>query len=188
MSCVWSSPGEDLARLGGGLQPRGRVHHGPGHQQLARGPDPGRGLTRLDPDADLERLGQARACARSAASGPRMASPARTARTASSSWTCGRPKTAMTASPMNFSGWPRSVMQLLGRGVVEHAQDLPGPFRVEPLREARRIDQVGEQHRDHLSLLGPERGRHGEPQFGQNRAPSGSGSPQTAQFIADKHR
>ncbi len=40
---------------------------------------------------------------------PRIASPARTARTASSSCVWGRPKTAMTASPMNFSGWPRSA-------------------------------------------------------------------------------
>ena len=40
---------------------------------------------------------------------PQMASPARTARTPSSSCTCGSPNTAITASPMNFSGVPRRV-------------------------------------------------------------------------------
>ena len=40
------------------------------------------------------------------ASAARMPSPARTARIASSSWTRGQPKTAKTASPMNFSRVP----------------------------------------------------------------------------------
>ncbi len=35
-----------------------------------------------------------------------MSAAARTARSASSSWTCGTPNTAMTASPMNFSTVP----------------------------------------------------------------------------------
>ena len=35
-----------------------------------------------------------------------ISSAARTARSASSSWTPGIPKTAMTASPMNFSTVP----------------------------------------------------------------------------------
>ncbi len=39
----------------------------------------------------------------------RMASAARTARSASSSCTWGSPNTAITASPMNFSGRPRSA-------------------------------------------------------------------------------
>ncbi len=39
----------------------------------------------------------------------RIASPARTARRASSSCTRGSPNTAITASPMNFSGRPRSA-------------------------------------------------------------------------------
>ncbi len=35
-----------------------------------------------------------------------MSAAARTARKASSSWTTGTPKTAITASPMNFSTVP----------------------------------------------------------------------------------
>ena len=35
-----------------------------------------------------------------------ISTPARTARRASSSWATGRPKTALTASPMNFSTLP----------------------------------------------------------------------------------
>ncbi len=38
----------------------------------------------------------------------RITTPALTARSASSSCACGRPNTAMTASPMNFSARPRS--------------------------------------------------------------------------------
>ena len=41
-----------------------------------------------------------------ASSAKRISLAARTARTASSSWTCGTPKTAMTASPMYFSTVP----------------------------------------------------------------------------------
>jgi len=42
----------------------------------------------------------------SASSASRMPAAARTARSASSSWTVGTPKTAITASPMNFSTVP----------------------------------------------------------------------------------
>src|SRR4029077_10018467 len=42
----------------------------------------------------------------SATSASRISPPARTARRASSSWTFGTPKTAITASPMNFSTVP----------------------------------------------------------------------------------
>ena len=41
-----------------------------------------------------------------ASSAARISLAARTARSASSSWTCGTPKTAITASPMNFSTAP----------------------------------------------------------------------------------
>ncbi len=42
----------------------------------------------------------------SSVSASTIRSPARTARSASSSWATGAPKTAMTASPMNFSTVP----------------------------------------------------------------------------------
>jgi len=47
-----------------------------------------------------------RACTRSSGSASRISSAARHARKASSSWTCGTPNTAITASPMNFSTVP----------------------------------------------------------------------------------
>ena len=47
-----------------------------------------------------------RACTPSSGSASRIATAARQARRASSSCTCGTPKTAITASPMNFSTVP----------------------------------------------------------------------------------
>ena len=47
-----------------------------------------------------------RACRPSSGSASRISTAARRARSASSSWTTGRPKTAITASPMNFSTVP----------------------------------------------------------------------------------
>ena len=47
-----------------------------------------------------------RTCRPSVATASRISIAARTARRASSSWTCGRPKTAIAASPMNFSTEP----------------------------------------------------------------------------------
>jgi hypothetical protein len=48
----------------------------------------------------------ARASSSSSATRSRIASPARTARSASSSCATGAPKTAITASPTNFSSVP----------------------------------------------------------------------------------
>ena len=55
-------------------------------------------LAGRDPDAELE-LPPRRAKSR-------IASAARTARSGSSSWAVGAPKSAITASPMNFSTVP----------------------------------------------------------------------------------
>ena len=72
----------------------------------------------------------------------------------------------MTASPMNFSGRPRRALQLLGGGVEEPAEHFARALRVEALAEPGGIDQVGEEHRDHLAFLGPQRGRHDGPAVG----------------------
>src|SRR5206468_12362576 len=47
-----------------------------------------------------------RACIESSSTASRIPRPARTARSASSSWACGMPNAAMTASPANFSTIP----------------------------------------------------------------------------------
>ncbi len=51
--------------------------------------------------------------------------------------------------------------QLLARGVEESAEDLAGPLGVQPLCQAGRVDQVREQDRHHLALLGPQGRGHG---------------------------
>ena len=47
-------------------------------------------------------------------------------------------------------------LQLAGRGVEEAAEHVAGALRVQPLGQAGRVHQVGEQDRDHLPLLRPE--------------------------------
>ena len=51
--------------------------------------------------------------------------------------------------------------QFLGGGVEEAAQQLASSFGVEALGQAGRIDQVGEEDRDHLSLLCLDQGTRG---------------------------
>ena len=51
--------------------------------------------------------------------------------------------------------------ELLGRRLEEQAEDLARAFGVQALGEAGGVDQVGEQDRDHLALLGAERGPDG---------------------------
>ena len=92
-----------------GLQARRGVHDLAGDEQLPGGSDARGRLARLDRRHGPRAARRGRATAGGDASGPGSRGPARTARTASSSWTCGRPNTAITASPMNFSGWPRSA-------------------------------------------------------------------------------
>ena len=91
---------EDLAGLGGLLEARGDVDRVSRRESLLGA---GHDLARVDPDAQTEAP-----CVIALELGvqgverPKLAA-ARTARKASSSCTCGTPKTAMTASPMNFS-------------------------------------------------------------------------------------
>ena len=77
----------------------------------------------------------------------RIASAARTARSGSSSCATGAPKTAITASPMNFSTVPpkRSSSARTPRVVAgEQRADVLG---VEPFGPRRQADQVGEERR-----------------------------------------
>ena len=85
---------QDLARLRRLLEPRGDVDGVPCREPL-RGA--GHHLAGVDADPPLDaELGER----------PRISAAARTARSASSSRTVGTPKTAITASPMNFSTVP----------------------------------------------------------------------------------
>ena len=53
------------------------------------------------------------------------------------------------------------VQQLVGRGIVEPAEHLAGALGVELLREPGGVDQVGEEHRHDLALVGREGARDG---------------------------
>ena len=89
----------------------------------------------------------------------RIASAARTARSASSSCACGTPKTARIASPMNFSVTPpcRSTSPLTSP--KSSRLENPQLLGIEPFAESRRAGEIGEQDRDDAPLLSdrPER-------------------------------
>ena len=76
-----------------------------------------------------------------------MSKAARTARRASSSWICGMPKTAITASPMNFSTVPswRSIATAHRVEVALH--HLAQRLGVELLADRRGAGDIGEQDR-----------------------------------------
>ena len=52
-------------------------------------------------------------------------------------------------------------LKLVGRGVEEPAEDLAGSLGVQASREPRGVDEVGEQHGDHLPFLGAEERTNG---------------------------
>ncbi len=82
----------------------------------------------------------------------RIASAARTARSGSSSCAVGAPKSAMTASPMNFSTVPPRRSSSAADAVVvgrEERLDVLGIHRLRPRGEA---DEVAEDDRDDLAL------------------------------------
>ena len=81
-------------------------------------------------------------------------SAARTARSASSSWTTGSPNTASTASPINLSMRPPYFSDDLARSLVDAAHQLANDFRIEVLGHLGVARRVGEQDRDLPPLLG----------------------------------
>ena len=108
-----------------------------------------------DPALDAE-LGERRRAA------PR---PRARARSASSSCTTGTPKTAITASPMNFSTRAAVPLDRSTSCDVEVPRDHGAQrLRVEPLAERGRAGDVAEEDGDDLPLLA-----HG-PRLGERRA------------------
>ena len=133
---------QELPGLGGLLEPRGDVDGlagGEGRVAVVRDD-----LARLDPDPRLELELVARAS--------RIASPARTARSASSSCACGMPKAAMTASPANFSTIPPCVItqcETRSKKVWTRRRTTSGSA---PVTSAGRIHEVDEQDRGELAF------------------------------------
>jgi hypothetical protein len=79
----------------------------------------------------------------------RISSAARTARSASSSCTAGTPKTAITASPMNFSTVPPWYSTICfirskydARSVRSRSGSTDSPRAVEPVRSQKRMVTV----------------------------------------------
>ena len=60
--------------------------------------------------------------------------------------------------PDELFGPPAQRGQLIGCGIEKPAEHLSRALRVQPLPKPRRIDEIGEQHRDHLALLGLDEG------------------------------
>ncbi len=93
---------------------------------------------------------------------------------------CGRPKTAITASPMNFSGWPRSARS----SSLAASKNPPSTSRARSgsSRCARPVESTRSANRTVTIFRSsvPRVVDTGVPQFGQKRAPSGRGWPQNS--------
>ena len=144
-----AAPIEDLARPRRLLEPLRRVHRvaRDERRRLVAGDD----LAGVDPDPDAQR-GPPRAASSSfsASSAARISSAARTARSASSSWTCGTPKTAITASPMNFSTLPPCALDGVRASRRTSGPSARGAPRGRAARRARSTGEVAEEDADRL--------------------------------------
>ena len=85
--------------------------------------------------------------------------PGRTARSGSSSCDTGAPKSAITASPMNFSTVPPERSSSVRSRSVVRRQQCMDVFWIHPFSPGCKADQVAEKYADDLPLLTP-RGRH----------------------------
>ena len=77
----------------------------------------------------------------------------RTARSASSSWSSVRPKTAITASPMNFASTAAVPLDDRLDALEVVRQNMREGLRIESLPQTGRIDDIGEEDRDRLPKL-----------------------------------
>ena len=132
---------EDLARVGRLLQAGGDVDRVAGGPRAAGPRLADDHLAGVDADAhrDLERRARSAGASFRAASAVRISAAARTARRASSSWRTGTPKTATTASPMNFSTVPPWRSSDGAHRLEPAAHDGPQRFGVQALAQARWI-------------------------------------------------
>ena len=157
--------GEHLAGCGGGLEAGGGVHDGTGDEELPGRAETGGGLARLDADVDVERRGETERLAEPSGPGADRETGAD-----------GAERVVLVHGRQSEHGHhgvadellrPAAEREeLLGRGLEEEAEDLAGAFGVQALRQTGGVDEVGEQHRDHLAFLGAERGAHGRAAVG----------------------
>ena len=148
--------GQHLAGRGSGLQARRRVHDLAGHEQLPGGAFARGGLAGFDAHPHVERLGEPARPAESAhACADREARSDRAQRVVLVD--VRQPEDRHDGVADELLRPPAQVLQLLCGGGEELPEDLPRSLGVEALREAGGIDEVGEEHRDDLALLGAQR-------------------------------
>ena len=157
---VRGRPDEHLARLRRRLEAGRGVDHLTGDEELPGGSDARRRLSRLDADPDLQGLlepeGLLEPVHPVADREPGPHGPHRVVLLH-----LREPEDRHHGVADELLRMATERAELLARGVEESPEDLASAFRVEPLREAGGVDEVGEHDRDHLPLLGPERGGHG---------------------------
>jgi len=155
---VGGVPGQDLARPCRGLQARGDVHDRPGHQELARGPQPGGRLARFDPYPHLERCGQAlRPPQASYPLADCHRGPHRTEGIVLVHVRQTEHRHHRVSDEFLRSAAQR--LQLFGRRFEESTHQLPSALGIKRLCKASGVDKVGEEDGYHLPLLGSEQGR-----------------------------
>ena len=156
---------EHLSGAGGRLEPGRGVHDGSGDEELSGRPHSRRGDAGFDADANPERLRESeRAAQTTESAADRQAGAHRAERVVLVDRRESEHRHHGVADELLRT--PSERLQLLGRGVEERAQDLAGALGVETLPETGGIDEVGEEHGDHLAFLGAERGRHHRPAVG----------------------
>ena len=152
---------QHLPRLGCRLQARGGVDHRPCDEQLASRRAAHRGLAGLDPNSNLQGQIQAELAAQPPHSFPDcQARPDRAQGVVLVHMRQTEHRHHRIADellrPASEGG------QLVGGRVEEAAEQLARTFGVEPLRQACRIDNVGEEDCHHLALFGfDQRSRRG---------------------------
>ena len=140
--------------------------------------------TTASPVVTAARTATSRPSPRSSSMVSRMRSAARTARSASSSCAVGAPKTAMTASPMNFSTVPPKLsMSALTRSWygLRVARTSSGSARSE--RSVKPTRSTNSTETTFRSSPAGTSATSDSPQSRQNRARSGFSSPQFGQTI-----
>ena len=174
---------DDLARGRRGLQPGSAVHHRSRHEELTFRAAARRGLARLDPDAHLERLGQPELFGK--ASDPRPDREARAHRPEPVVFMYPRqPEHRHHGIPDEFLGSSSQRNEFGDGHVVEPAQHLAGAFRVEPLREDGRVDEIREQDGHDLALVGARGLIHDRATAGAEPGPPWERRAAIMQFIA----
>ena len=175
---------QDLARLGSGLEPGGRVDDPTRHEQLSGRTDARRGLAGLDPHADLERLVEAE---------PR---PEPVHPVADREPRADRPHGVVLLHVGQAEHRHHGVADELLRGArgapaaprSRRRRTRPGPPARAPDRGGARgpVESTRSANTTVTILRSsvPSVVATGVPQLGQNRAPSGSGSSHTSHRTA----